>query len=113
LKAILRRALARGQVQVNPTVGIEMPAIRSGARVFASPQQATTLLAAVSMPDRAIWATALYAGLRKGELQALRWEDVDLATGVIHVRRGWDPVEGEIAPKSAKGAEGPGRRGVA
>jgi integrase len=34
---------------------------------------------------------------------ALRIEDVDLATGRIHVRRSWDVVEGEIAPKSAKG----------
>jgi hypothetical protein len=30
----------------------------------------------------------------------MRWEDVDLATGVIQVRRGWDPKEGEIEPKS-------------
>ena len=44
----------------------------------------------VSAKDRAIWATAIYAGLRRGELKALRREDVDLATGVIHVRRGWD-----------------------
>ena len=43
------------------------------------------------------------AGLRAGELRALRREDVDLATGVIYVRRGWDESEGEIAPKSAQG----------
>ena len=33
--------------------------------------------------DRALWATALYAGMRRGELEALHREDVDLATGVI------------------------------
>ena len=47
--------------------------------------------------------TGSRAGLRRGELIGLRWEDVDLATGVIHVRRGWDAVEGEIAPKSRQG----------
>lgn len=103
LRAIYRRALIRGTVLVNPTRGLEMPAIRSTGRLFASPQQAAALLAAVQIPERAIWATALYAGLRKGELQALQWADVNLASGVIHVRRGWDPQEGEIAPKSAKG----------
>jgi len=46
---------------------------------------------------------ALYAGLRRGELLALRWEDVDLAAGVIDVVRSWDLVEGPIAPKSVKG----------
>jgi integrase len=31
---------------------------------------------------------------------ALRWDDVDLAAGVVHVRRGWDVKEGEIMPKT-------------
>jgi integrase len=44
----------------------------------------------------------MYAGLRRGELMALRREDVDLAAGVIHVRHGWDAVEGEISTKSGK-----------
>jgi integrase len=33
---------------------------------------------------------------------ALRIEDVDLAAGLIDVRRGWDAIEGEIATKSGK-----------
>jgi len=48
-------------------------------------------------------ACAFYAGLRRGELRGLRFEDVDEAAGVIHVRRGWDDVEGEIETKSQKG----------
>jgi integrase len=36
-------------------------------------------------------------------LAALRRDDVDLATGVLRVERGWDQVEGEIAPKSRQG----------
>jgi integrase len=42
----------------------------------------------------------MYAGLRRGELRALRAEDIDLAGGVIRVERGWDPREGEIDLKS-------------
>jgi integrase len=37
----------------------------------------------------------------RGELRALRWDDVDLEANVIE--RGWDELEGEIAPKSRKG----------
>jgi integrase len=44
----------------------------------------------------------MFGGLRRGELQALRIEDVDLARGIIHVHRGWDHVEGEITTKSGK-----------
>jgi integrase len=53
--------------------------------------------------DRALWATAFYAGLRLGELRALRWDDVDLVAGLIRVERGWDDKAGAIAPKSEKG----------
>ena len=41
--------------------------------------------------------------MRRGELRGLRWDDVDLAKGVITVRRSWDDYTGEITPKSAKG----------
>jgi integrase len=103
LQAIYRRALARGDVEANPTRGLEMPAVRRQPKFIPSPSIAEALLSALSGEDRALFATAVYAGLRRGELIALRWEDVDLAHGVIKVRRGWDHVEGEIAPKSREG----------
>jgi integrase len=34
---------------------------------------------------------------------ALRWNDVDLATGLIEVRHGWDPQDGQIDLKSRAG----------
>ncbi|MDP9294059.1 MAG: tyrosine-type recombinase/integrase, partial [Actinomycetota bacterium] len=103
LRALYRRAVARGEVTSNPTLRMEKPAVRCKVRVVASPVEAADRLAALDLADRPLWATAFYAGLRRGELIGLRWEDVDLATGVIHVRRGWDAVEGEIAPKSRQG----------
>jgi integrase len=103
LRVIYRRALARGIVAVNPTAGVELPAVRGTRDRIASPDEAAQLLDALGSPERAIWATAMYAGLRRGELMALRWPDLDLAGGVIHVRRSWDPQAGEIAPKSRAG----------
>ena len=61
------------------------------------------MIEAAPEADRATWATAFYAGLRQGELRALRVADVDLATGVIRVERGWDRVEGAIELKSHSG----------
>jgi integrase len=103
LRAIFRRAVARGDATINPTRGIEKPAVRPKPRRFASPADVCALLAALDRSERPLWATAFYAGLRRGELIGLRWEDVNLADGVIHVRRGWDAIEGEIAPKSRQG----------
>jgi integrase len=103
VRAIFRRAVARGDVVVNPTTGLELPAVRGRRDRIASPAEASELLAAVPEGDRALWATALYAGLRRGELAALRWEDLDLDAGVIRVERSWDPREGIIEPKSRAG----------
>ncbi|MFL5961023.1 MAG: tyrosine-type recombinase/integrase [Gaiellaceae bacterium] len=103
LQAIYRRALQDDEIAVNPVTTLRLPE-QSGARErVASPVEAAVLLAALPEADRPLWATALYAGLRRGELRALRVEDVDLAAGLIRVSRGWDDVEGPIEPKSRKG----------
>ena len=103
LRAIYRRALARGVVTVNPTTALELAAVEGRRDRIADPGEAARLLAALPENDRAVWATALYAGLRRGELLALRWADVDLAAGVIHVRRSWDVQAGAVEPKSRAG----------
>jgi integrase len=103
LRAIFRRAVSRGDVAVNPTTGLELPAVRGSRDRIVAAEQAGRLIDALPERDRAMWATALYGGLRRGELQALRWEDVDLAKGVIKVERAWDVREGQIEPKSRAG----------
>jgi integrase len=103
LRAIFKRALSRGELMVNPCTGLEMPAITGRRERFATPAEAEALIDAAPESERALWATALYAGLRRGELMALRWEHVDLAAGLIHVRYGWDPQDGQIDLKTQSG----------
>jgi integrase len=104
LRVIFRRALEDGDVAINPCTHLRLPAVRGRRERIASPEEAQRLLAALPERDRALWATALYAGLRRGELMALRWEDVDLAAGVIRVERSYDDKgHVEIEPKSRAG----------
>ena len=104
LRAIYRRARQLGDVHQNPTSGLSLPAVNRRQTRFATAEQIEAMLDRLdSVKDRALWATALYAGLRRGELTALHREDVDLATGLIRVERGWDEGEGEVAPKSKQG----------
>lgn len=103
LRALYRHAMKTPSagVATNPTTGLELPVSRGGRDRIAPPKECAGLLAALKH-DRALWATAMYAGLRRGELQSLRVEDIDLKAGVIHVRRGWDQYEGAITTKSGR-----------
>jgi integrase len=102
LRVIFRRAIRREEgVSVDPTKGLELRRPDGFRDRIASPVEAAELLAALDDEDRPVWATAMYAGLRRGELMALRWSDVDLAAKVIRVQRGWDAIEGEQEGKSA------------
>lgn len=113
LRAIYRRAIARSEVHVNPTEGLSLPAVRGRRDRVARAAEARALIAAVPAEDRAVWASALYAGLRRGELQALRWQDVDSERGVICVERSWDPKAGGRAKEPLGPSAGAARRAPA
>jgi integrase len=61
------------------------------------------LLAALPDSERAFWATALFCGLRRGELRGLQWLHVDFEDDVIRVERSWDPVKGPVDVKTGAG----------
>jgi integrase len=103
LRAIYRYHAAVDDLTINPTRGLQLPAVRGRRERIAAPTEAARLLTALPASDRALWATAFYAGLRRGELRALPWEEVNVARGVIRVREGWDDIEGRIEPKSRAG----------
>jgi integrase len=105
LRVIFRHAVEREYCDTNPTAGLRLGNGVGHRTRAATADEAAELLAVLPPDVQAVYATAFYAGLRRGELRGLRWEDVDLASGVITVRHGWDDYEGEITPKSAAGTD--------
>jgi integrase len=103
LRSMYRRLVSRSEVAGNPTLGLDLPADRGRRERVARPAEAGRLLEVLGEEDRVVFATALYAGLRRGEIKALRWCDVDFGQGLIRVERGWDHVAGPIEPKSRSG----------
>lgn len=101
-------ALRRGIITRNPLDGLdegERPTKnlkREVARL-----DAATIDRFVAAGDSARWRAAFglaaYAGLRLGELRGLRWEDVDLATETITVRRSLLPDGTAKSTKTAAG----------
>jgi integrase len=44
----------------------------------------------------ALYVLALMTGLRRGELLALRWDDIDFGSRQLHVRRAMQRVDGKL-----------------
>ena len=118
LRVIFRRAMRRDEIAVDPTDGLELPAVRGKRDRIESPERAGDLIAALPDDERAFWSVALFAGLRRGELRGLQWVSIDFAAGVIRVERAWDDQTGPIDVKSDAGRRavpmaGPVRRELA
>jgi len=86
LNDLLRAAVADGRLAVNPARDVPLPAERRGEQRFLTTAEIDRLADAVR-PDRhrLLVLTAVYAGLRWGELAALRRHRVDLDRGRLQV----------------------------
>jgi integrase len=101
------RAPQRRWATENPCEGVELPAVPETTEIrFLTLEEVDAAIANVPTGmyksiDRALVLTAAMTGLRKGELLALRWRDVDWTAARIRVRQNW--VRGEFGtPKSKR-----------
>jgi integrase len=91
--SVLRRAMNDAVtdrvIEVNPVGGTKRPRVGKPKQSTWTGAQLLTYLGTLTSEDRwaPLWTLALASGMRRGELLALRWADVDLDTGVIAVER--------------------------
>jgi integrase len=103
------RSPQRRWASSNPCEGVELPAVPPTTEVrFLSLEQVDALIAHLPPSpfieiDRVLFLVAALTGLRKGELVALRWRDVDLSARRVRVRRNY--TRGAFGvPKSRRSA---------
>jgi integrase len=103
LSAILRTAASWGHLADNPAQGIRLPTLRTvRPKWVLTTEQAIALIDRLAPLPRAMVGIALLSGIRRGELFALHWRDIDLVGRVLHVREA--VYEGSFGtPKTAAG----------
>ncbi len=87
LKAVFNRAVRQGRFTYNPVTAVKLYRENNARNRCLSPEEEVRLLKVLPDRLRPLVTVALNTGMRRGELRNLRWEDVDFATGTIHVRQ--------------------------
>ena len=81
----------------NPTEGCELPKVEHREmKTLPAEQLGAFLREAKESGVYELYYMDLATGLRRGELLGLKWEDIDLQNGIIHVRRQVARVDGEV-----------------
>ncbi len=103
VRAIFAHARSRGWTEADPCASVERQQMRySGDYDFYSGEEIGALVrAAANEQDAAVYLTAAMTGLRRGELVALRWRDIDFPGQAIRVRANYSHGE-LVTPKSGK-----------
>ena len=88
LHKALVTAIKWGLVSRNVADGVDVPKVRAGdMQVWNEAELNTFLEAAKDTQYHALFYTALFTGMRRSELLALRWQDIDFIYGQIYVNR--------------------------
>lgn len=103
----LKDAMIDGLVPKNVAAHMRLPKPHKKEINPLSPEQAKAFLEA-ARGDRyeALYILAVHYGLRQGELLGLKWSDVDLAGGVLQVRRTMSETRSGRIEEQPKGGKG-------
>lgn len=109
-RAVLRRAMQDAVldrlIEVNPVVGTKRPTPIKPQHSTWTGEQLQEFLATVAETRwHPLWTLAAATGMRRGELMALRWSDVDLEAGIVSVSRSTTLVNNQRVTTTPKNHE--------
>jgi len=94
LGTVLEDSVREGYLPSNPARYIRKLPVPLREMDFLTPEELKTLLIACSDENtRDLIAVAAMTGIRRGELLALRWMDIEFESGLLHIRRSYSRGE--------------------
>ena len=103
-RSALEKAVQDGLIRVNPAIGCKLPPKKAREmQVLSHEEMQRFLIQAKEDGFYEMMLLELATGMRRGELCALQWDDLNLRTGELHIQRQMIHVAGalhESAPKT-------------
>ena len=107
LKASLDKAVTLHMIATNPCTGVELPKLKKYKAEVYDETEIQQLMNAVKGTDMYLFVVLeIFLGLRRGELAALKWEDVDLDNGIVHITKNKVIADGKKITKAPKSQAG-------
>ena len=102
-RSALEKAVQDGLIRVNPAIGCKLPPKKAREmQVLTRDELQRFLIQAQAEGYYELFLLELATGLRRGELMALQWDDMDFKTGVLNVNKQVYDVKGELLVSEPK-----------
>ena len=102
-RSALEKAVQEGLIRVNPAIGCKIPPKKAREmQVLTREELQRFLIQAKAEGYYELFLLDLATGLRRGELMALQWDDLNFKTGVLNVNKQVYDVRGELQLSTPK-----------
>ena len=102
-RSALEKAVQDGLIRVNPTIGCKLPPKKAREmQVLTREELQRFLIQAKFEGYYEVFLLDLATGLRRGELMALQWDDLNFKTGVLNVNKQVYDVRGQLQISTPK-----------
>lgn len=93
----LEKAVTEGLLPANPAKGCKLPPAKAAEMQVLTPEEMRRFLIQAKQNDfYEIAILELATGMRRGEISALKWSDLDIKTGALHIQRQAIHIRGKI-----------------
>ena len=102
-RTALEKAVTEGLIRTNPAVGCKLPPKKAKEMQVLTPAEILRFLTQAKEEGYyEIFLLELTTGMRRGEIIGLKWRDLNLATGELHIARQVIRVKGETVVSQPK-----------
>jgi len=96
-RSALEKAVQEGLIHINPAIGCKLPPKKSREMKVLTPSEIVRFLNRAKEEDYyELFLLELATGMRRGEILALKWSDINFVTGELRINKQITALHGEL-----------------